>query len=468
MFITHALSYGDAWRRVSSEYSLQLSDIQEALKILTPANLAAVASVRPEFPLDSLPWRMETCWIEALERLGWSRPVRNRVPVSAGRRHLSIQRLGYVKGDVSLALMRNRDILNRWLYTTGPMAARAGIVDIPIALVLTEAVQKLLYQRDIGPSVPIFQLLRDELSAMAPLSHAAPFLILAVSLQNQAIEVLDLQKEEGVSFRQIVINRSIEFPPQYHQAGLGVLTYFGNILREKYPNHDAKVRIEQDGLTVRLVIESENGDREIIEKALQEYELVLIGEKSPETLLSSAVGVLQLKNELRIAQVRIEGQRDIIALQSEQIGSLRELIGHSLTRSAPAIEVNVRPVISITNEVTQVARVETVLPAVSDEIKELVSQIADASVQARLLDLVDSLDVASDRVEPGAMRASKGLGKLREFVEDATKVGTKANLALEKIENGIGIVQSLGRKYNAVAEWCGSPQIPRALLGKRD
>ena len=57
------------------------------------------------------------------------------------------------------------------------------------------------------------------------------------------------------------IIRSIEFAPEYHQSGLAILSYFGQVLRDKYPETKAKVTIEQDGLTVRMIIETPEGER---------------------------------------------------------------------------------------------------------------------------------------------------------------------------------------------------------------
>lgn len=467
MHITHALSYGNAWSRFSSEYPTQLQEIQHAVSMLTPEGVAIAKPSRPIVNHDShlnQAYRLEGCWASLMQRANWGPPPRNAVPTTSGR-HLTLRQLGQVKGNVSIALIRHRELLSRWLYTVAPMAARVGAVDIPVALVLTEDAQDLLLQRASPMNSKMFEVMRDELMALSPLSHASPFLILAASAQSSQLNVIDLSKEEGVAFRQIVVNRSIEFPPQYHQAGLGVLTYFGTVLREKYPNHDAKVRIEQDGLTVRLVIESENGDREVIEKALQEYELVVLGECSPETLLANPAMVIDLKNELRIAQVRIESQRDIINLQGEQISSLRQLIGHSLSRPAQPLFVSVQPVITVSNQNTQCAAVTTSIPDISDELSELLSVVNDQGLRTRIMDLTEALDSAGTKNTPEAVKASPGISKLRTFIEEAAKTGTKANEVLRSIESGIGIIQGLGKKYNAVAEWCGAPQLPSILLG---
>jgi hypothetical protein len=224
------------------------------------------------------------------------------------------------------------------------------------------------------------------------------------------------------------------------------------------------VRIEQDGLRVRLIIESENGDREVIEKALQEYELVVRGDAAPEDFFESKTKVLELKNELRIFQVRVESQRDLIALQGDEIKNLRQIIGHSLTHQNP-INVQVNPIITVnTSQVTQLAQI---IPEFSGYIQDLLSLAgADPEMELRLLDLDDSLSSLSTKQTPEAARESGALKKLRKFLTEATEVGSAANTFLTKIGDGVELVQKVARRYNDVAEWCGAPQVPNILLGK--
>ena len=49
---------------------------------------------------------------------------------------------------------------------------------------------------------------------------------------------------------EIPITRSIEFPPEYCLAGIGILNYFGNFVQQRYSEQNVTVRIEQEGLTV--------------------------------------------------------------------------------------------------------------------------------------------------------------------------------------------------------------------------
>jgi hypothetical protein len=312
----------------------------------------------------------------------------------------------------------------------------------------------------------ILERTKEELIALAPLSHANPFLLLGVSINEMPMEMVEIESDNDSVSHQIIINRSIEFPPEYHQAGLGILSYFGTVLREKYPDHNCKVRIEQDGLRVRLVIESENGDKEVIEKALQEYELVVRGEAPPELFFENAAQVLDLKNELRIAQVRIESQRDLIALQGGEITSLRSLFGHALTSQRPQpLSVCVNPVINVTNSVS--STVTQSFPIIADHMQSLAAlAINEPDIQLRLLDLEDSLMALVNKQTPDAVKESIGLKKLKHFLDEAGAAGSAMNTFLGKLSEGAELLQKVGRRYNDIAEWCGAPMVPRMLLGK--
>jgi hypothetical protein len=108
------------------------------------------------------------------------------------------------------------------------------------------------------------------------------------------------------------IVRAIEFPAEYYQAGLSILSYFSTLLRRKYPDINVRVTIEQDGLRIKMVIETPDGDREIIEKLLNEYGLVIVGSKSPSDITKDKLTILELKHQLKIAQTMIETQKEMI------------------------------------------------------------------------------------------------------------------------------------------------------------
>lgn len=116
------------------------------------------------------------------------------------------------------------------------------------------------------------------------------------------------------------ILRSIEFSPEHHETGMTILNYFGTVLRQKYPGMKVKVKIEQEELIVRMVIQTEEGNIEKLEKTLEDYGLVVLGQKTPEEFLSNPFEILQLKNQLKIAHLQLENQKEIIGIQNSLHG----------------------------------------------------------------------------------------------------------------------------------------------------
>ena len=470
MHIKSVVSYGNAWSNLVADHPDELRQINAALAEMTLENIRKIPLPRgyPKYERDEVSsFHIAKCWEHAIEIRGWT-DSRDSIE-NVGARPIRLSGLGFKKNKVSISLQRHRESFNRWLYTLAPIATRNGYIDIPIAAVMLSQTEEALINR-LGVMRAEFERTVNELTALSPLSHGNPFIILGLSYELGPIDVIELQAESDVESRQIVINRSIEFPSEYHQAGLGILNYFGTVLREKYPDHKAKVKIEQDGLKVRLIIESENGDREIIEKALQEYEMVVRGEAPPEALFESKAKVLELKSELRIAQVRIEGQRDIIEYQGQELATLKQIIGHSFTGAAPPpICISVNPNIQVLNYSSNSMDVviHNTLPELVSHVQELIDlTLADPSLQLRLLDLDESLSAVANKKTVDAVRESGGIQKLKKFLDEASQTGTAANTFLSKVTDGIGLVQKLARRYNQVAEWCGAPQVPSILAGK--
>jgi hypothetical protein len=146
------------------------------------------------------------------------------------------------------------------------------------------------------------------------------------------------------------IRHSIEFSPQHYQAGLGILNYFGTVIRHRYPDIPVRVRIEQEGLTVRMIIYAPEGHRETVEHTLEAYALVVTGKMLPEELLSDPYHVLELKHKLELTQTELrlthnllqiaerqnqDQQHRLLSLETE-MANLRQLIGDSfhMTRGA--------------------------------------------------------------------------------------------------------------------------------------
>ena len=141
-----------------------------------------------------------------------------------------------------------------------------------------------------------------------------------------------------------IIVRHIEFPPEYRQAGLGIINYFSEIVHQKYPDIPVYIRIKQEDLTVRMVIETPEGHRDIVERTLETYGLIISGKMQPSDLLTNQFHILALENKLELTKIELrmtqqhfqiaeryneQQQNRITALETEVTG-LRQLVGESL------------------------------------------------------------------------------------------------------------------------------------------
>jgi len=101
------------------------------------------------------------------------------------------------------------------------------------------------------------------------------------------------------------------------------------------------LRIEQDGNIVRLHIQTEDGSKEIIEKTLEEYALVVTDKASPEILFEDKLQIMALNNKLEMAKMEVRQTRDMLMLTEssysgrvntleEEVKFLRDQVGNQM------------------------------------------------------------------------------------------------------------------------------------------
>jgi len=438
MEIQRVISYKGAWQQLQEQFQQELS---ESLEVVPP--LLESSKTRGLF-------RPRGAWQEALQDKGW----------------LPIERMniGLMKNGLSVKLaMGGLDELNRWIFHYSTLAIRKGYVRIPVLLVTNDQ----LYE-DIKPRYfrPGFSMYEKHLMQLAPLSHHHNFVVLEIgkTTPSSQLNILEIESDPLVEQHK-VIDRSIEFPPEYHQAGLGILNFFGTYLREQYPDEEAKVKIIQEGLKVRMVIETLDGRSEVIEKALHDYQLIVTGQKSPENFTDNAKLILGLRSELRIAKVRIEDQHDIMRLQdsqikeqSLQIKQLYGIIETGLINRTPAIEFN--PIISVHNSVQFNQNISLALGTIC-ELKDLLPTGSEA--HTALKEIEGSLEAIEKEKDPEKVKKSPAMSKFRRFIDKLSEGNNDVKKAIDTVEQGWDIIKDLAGKYNSIAEWCGLPQVPKVF-----
>ncbi len=447
MTINKVISYKNAWEDLNNNNQSELNDILNSLPEFINEYLISRNSE------NRLMYR--EIWEQKLVQKGWQ--VIDRIIYTETGQRISIGNIGPIKNDVSAYVsIAHIDFLNRWLFQQTTLAAKYQIAKIPILLLPTEEFARRIEDRLIGRQS--IEIALRQIEPLTPLSHSYPFLILGYSDQPSLlnIDVVELESDPLTAENDIVIDRCIEFPSEYYQAGLNILNYFGTYLREQYPEEDAKVKIEQNGQIVRLIIETSDGEKEIIEKALEEYQLIVTGQKKPEEITVNQKLILELNSELRIAKYRIETQQDIIQVQSGRIDKLMDMIGLGLMNK-PNINIDFKPVLTLTNN-TIIN--QDVSHAISDigELKQLIPSASPEYIEFE--DLESSLESIEKEQNPDVVKSSTAMKKLKKIIDSISEGNTELGKVIKTAENGWDTFKNLAGKYNKIAEWCGLPQVP--------
>mgnify|MGYP000194499656 CR=1 FL=1 len=125
----------------------------------------------------------------------------------------------------------------------------------------------------------------------------------------------------------IEVSKSIIFEPYQVGAGLSILTYFSEFLRQKYENVEAKVRIEQDKNLVRLIVETSSGQIDCIERSLHEFGLVVVGQKQARDILNNELDAERLNMKLEIAALELRHSQKFLKIYELEIDQNKKRIG---------------------------------------------------------------------------------------------------------------------------------------------
>ncbi|HCR3201121.1 TPA: hypothetical protein ON439_003426 [Morganella morganii] len=451
MYINKVISYKNAWGTIQTKCNSEISDIESGLEeLFTKISNSSTSSKKTS---------LRESWEILMRNKGWSE--NKRIYYSPEGVKINLSRLGVIKNRISAAIPYVRfDSMSRWLFEQSAMAVKYNFVEVPIIVFPVADFIKKGNQYIIG--FEHFESILSQIYMLSPLSLQYPFLILGYSdiPPENEIEVIEISSSVDIDDGSLVINRCIEFSPEYHQAGLGILNYFGTYLREQYPDEDATVKIEQKGLHVRLIVKTADGKSEVIDKALHEYELIMSGSESPERFAKSDKLVLDLKNELRIANVRIESQRDLICHKDININRLLEIIGNGLMQKNQVL-VDFKPEISISNNMNVNQFVSSALGGISELIENIPEHDEMHSVLKELENSLISIESDNDAI---SVRRSPAMSKFTRFMNKVTEAGSGFNLAMKNVDKGWEVFSDLANRYNKLADWCGLPKIPSVFL----
>lgn len=210
-----------------------------------------------------------------------------------------------------------------------------------------------------------------------------------------------------------------------------------------------------------MIVETEDGDKEIIEKLLHNYELVVMGQKEPETLLDTQLQILDLKNELRIAHLRIETQKEQLQYRDKELIDIKSWFQSALMQNNSSTNhINFSPIISIDmNQITQLEIVKDI-KEISQNINELIVGCHDNVLKSYLNTIANDVQKIEKSQNKDTLKESSALIKIREFIDESNKTGSAINNFLSTVANGYDNLKIIAKKYNSIAQWCGAPQIP--------
>jgi len=137
-------------------------------------------------------------------------------------------------------------------------------------------------------------------------------------------------------------DRSIEFGPEYRQAGVSILSFFAEVVRSEYSDQNVKIGILQDGETVTLRVETPEGKLlKEIDKTLEKYGLVVMGSIPVESLSENKELIRDLKTKLEVTNLELRLRQEnhleqqkqyegrVLNLE-DQVKNLHEMIGSNL------------------------------------------------------------------------------------------------------------------------------------------
>ncbi|WP_336949065.1 hypothetical protein [Acinetobacter junii] len=462
MYITKVLSYNGAWEKLIAEYEAEFHELQEIFDLIPDYSDFIENQVNKENKSDQtlpLAYLSDTSFFAsqiASNDFNWKELVINPYANKAKNMYIGKHKNNFVfifERESSIAAL----IYDQLYYLNTMPDDYFLSVCILNKCVIDELKKNNINERYFIDYVIDFEFFQQELSRVLPKEISMPFLVFGLGFEPDKIEVIEVESQKET----IMLERCITFEPEYYQAGLGILTYFGTVLRDKYSDQNATVKIEQHDLTVRMVIQSENGNIETIEKALHEYELVLKGETSPDEFAISPLKALELKNQLNLVKFQVESQKEIIALQNGQILDLKQIVDKALS---PISHPPVTIINQLHNSQSTVINHKAEILKTNDDLEELIDLADSDGLKNKLAMIQNALDINRNSDNPEDVKDSNGMKKLAKFLNEVNEVGTEANDLAEKGGKALDLLKSLGRSYNSIAQWCGMPVIPSLFV----
>jgi hypothetical protein len=219
----------------------------------------------------------------------------------------------------------------------------------------------------------------------------------------------ETRKERIARGDQIV--RALEFPPEYQQAAMGILSYFSEIVTQKYPAIPVKIQLEQDGLLIRMVITTPEGESDKIEHLLNDYTSVVRGRKMADELIHDPLALMKLQHKLEMTKLELRMTKDILEhvsnVDKNRIGQLDasvqqlfKILGRNLDETSKQQEIMRRMILDARDLTVHMAlcvikekAARGISPSDEEEIKTAITKINEKSpsLMEELLDMAKNM-----------------------------------------------------------------------------
>ncbi|RTR38194.1 hypothetical protein EKG38_14615 [Shewanella canadensis] len=313
LYINKVFNACGAWGRLEDEYQAELIDIHTVLNQLDNLDYRRESKEFISEKFSSLNWKSRYFLpVGGLPNYGSFKGPPKRVSMLAIKGHIGVD-----------GPMANATYFDSWVTYKAKSASSLGYVSLMLL--------PLLGEEDRSRSITFEYAV--ERAKYLEIAEGSQFVLLGISSVPSNMEIIEADS---------VSRRTITFEPHQVQAGVGLLSYFSEILKQKCSEANSKVSIEQDGETVRLMIKSEAGLEHKVEALLNEYGEVLNGSLAPETFMTDQIQLLALRNKLDMAAMEVKHYQERMSLvQSnyeqrvfsleEQVTSLNKLLSESIT-----------------------------------------------------------------------------------------------------------------------------------------
>jgi len=131
----------------------------------------------------------------------------------------------------------------------------------------------------------------------------------------------------------------IRLPASHLNAATSLINYISTLISHKFST-SSLVTIKQEGLSITLMIDTQEGMREKVEQLIHDYVLFVRGDLPAERILSDPSHIQDLKNLLMIAQLQLQlkqghlaSAEDDLKLLQNQVNELTGILSTSFKKS---------------------------------------------------------------------------------------------------------------------------------------